>query len=40
VCVVNDDEVLVNFVTRDGKNTSRNISHTVRNYLLNDEINL
>jgi hypothetical protein len=38
VCVVSDNEVLVLFVTPDGKDTARNISHTVRKYLLKDEI--
>jgi hypothetical protein len=39
LCVVSDNEVLVMFVTPDGIVTARNISHTVRNYLLKDEIN-
>jgi flavin reductase (DIM6/NTAB) family NADH-FMN oxidoreductase RutF len=39
VCVVSDNEVLVMFVIPDSKDTARNISHTVRNSLLKDEIN-
>jgi hypothetical protein len=38
MCVVSDNEVLVMFATRDGKYTALNISHTVRKYLLKDEI--
>jgi hypothetical protein len=39
LCVVRHNEVLVMFVTPDGKDTARNISHTVRNYLLKYEKN-
>jgi hypothetical protein len=39
VCVESDNEVLVMFVTPDGIVTARNISHTIRKYLLKDEIN-
>jgi hypothetical protein len=39
VCVVRDNEVLVMFVIPVGKDTARNISHTVRTYLLKEEIN-
>jgi hypothetical protein len=39
VCVVRDNEVFIMCVTPDGKDTARNISHTVRNYLLKGNLN-
>jgi hypothetical protein len=39
VCVVSGNKVLVMFVILVDKDTARNISHTVRKYLLKDEIN-